>query len=96
MKHTARLWFVPLLFLFASALAAQEMCTTDGPTVVRAARMLDVESGAMVPNPVLVVEDGRITAINPSRTPSGAREMDLVLCLQSLFGFVDLGYDGIG
>ena len=42
----------------------------DGPTVLRAARMLDVETGEMHMNAVIVVEDGVITAVNPkpSRT----------------------------
>ena len=40
-------------------------------TVVRADRMLDVESGRILENVVVVIEDGRIQSVNPSTVPSG-------------------------
>jgi len=46
-------------------------------TVLRAARMLDVASGEMLTDAVVVVEDGRISAVNPASVPEGAHEMDL-------------------
>lgn len=49
----------------------------DGPTVLRAARMLDVDAGEMRTGAVLVVEDGAIVAVNPAAAPAGAHEMDL-------------------
>lgn len=52
--------------------AAQER-----PTVVKAARMLDVVSGRMLHDVTVVVEDGRITAVNPSTTPRNAEVIDL-------------------
>lgn len=49
----------------------------EGPTVVKAARMLDVVSGRMLHDVTVVVEDGRITAVNPSTTPRNAEVIDL-------------------
>ncbi len=47
------------------------------PVVVRAARLLDVASGRIVANPVVVVRDGRIAAVNPARVPESSRDIDL-------------------
>ena len=55
--------------------AAQSAEST--PTVIRAARMLDVVSGTLVNDPVVVVEGRTITAVNPSRLPTGAEMIDL-------------------
>jgi imidazolonepropionase-like amidohydrolase len=49
----------------------------QGPIVLKAARMLDVVSGRIVPNATLVVEDGRIVGVNPASAPAGAHTMDL-------------------
>ena len=49
----------------------------DGPTVLRAARLLDVETGVMHTNAVIVVEDGVITAVNPDPVPHSMHDMDL-------------------
>ncbi len=46
-------------------------------TVIRAARLLDVERGAMVSPAVVVVDSGRIVAVNPSQPPAGAETVDL-------------------
>lgn len=59
-----------LSFLLPSTLLAQ-------PTVIKARQMLDVEQGVMVSPAVVVVEDGLITAINPSTLPADAKEIDL-------------------
>ncbi|HSF16201.1 MAG TPA: amidohydrolase family protein [Vicinamibacteria bacterium] len=45
--------------------------------VLRAGRYLDVADGRLVSPAVLVIEDERIRAINPSATPSGAASIDL-------------------
>ncbi|MFN2421999.1 MAG: amidohydrolase family protein [Gemmatimonadota bacterium] len=45
--------------------------------VVRAARMLDVVSGEIVPNAVVVVEGGEIREVHPEAAPSRARTIDL-------------------
>ncbi len=51
--------------------------TTNGPIVLRAARMFDAESGRMIPDAVLVVEHGRIAAVNPSSAPADGVVIDL-------------------
>jgi imidazolonepropionase-like amidohydrolase len=58
------------------------------PIVVRAARMLDVTAGRIVPNAVVVVEGDRITAVNPAAPPAGARTIDLG-DVTLLPGFID-------
>lgn len=60
----------------------------DGPTVLRAARMLDVETGEMHADAVLVVEDGLITAVNPETVPDAMHDMDLG-DVTLLPGFID-------
>jgi len=64
-------------------------------TVVRAARMLDVATGTLIPNAVVVVENGRIRQVGGT-VPSGAAIIDLGD--QTLLpGLIDmhthLGYD---
>lgn len=60
----------------------------DGPVVLRAARLLDVASGEILTDAVVVVEDGRIAAVNPDALPEGAHEMDLG-DVTLLPGFID-------
>ncbi len=67
-----------------AALIAVAMLTTpewaatqQGPTVVKAARMLDVVAGRMLQDVTVVVEGGWITAVNPSSTPPDAEVIDL-------------------
>jgi len=55
----------------ASSVGAQDI------TVIRADRMLDVETGEMLANVTVVVEGQRITGVNPSSLPDGAIEIDL-------------------
>ncbi len=45
--------------------------------VVRAARMLDVESGRLISPATIVVDGEHIAAINPDRLPAGAETIDL-------------------
>ena len=63
--------FVLLLAVLASPLAAQEQ-----PVAIRAARMLDVRAGRVVPNALVVVHDGRITQVGGG-VPAGATVIDL-------------------
>ena len=60
----------------------------EGPTVLRAARLLDVETGEMHMNAVIVVEDGVITAVNPETVPDVMHDMDLG-DVTLLPGFID-------
>lgn len=90
MKHA--LSIVVAAVLVAAPVAAQEMGAMHGQegsvVVLRAARMLDVVSGEMLTDAVVVVEDGRITAVNPASLPEGAHEMDLG-DVTLLPGFID-------
>lgn len=76
----------------AGPLAAQGMEGMHGgePPVMalRAARMLDVTSGDVLSDVVVLVEGGRITAVNPGSVPEGAHEMDLG-DVTLLPGFID-------
>ena len=60
----------------------------DGPTVLRAARLLDVETGEMHTNAVIVIENGVITAVNPDPVPDVMHDMDLG-DVTLLPGFID-------
>jgi imidazolonepropionase-like amidohydrolase len=68
--------------------AAQEADQAEAPIVLRAARLLDVESGRMLSDAVVVVEGDRIVAVNPARLPQGAVDMDLG-DVTLLPGFID-------
>ncbi len=60
----------------------------EGVTVLRAARMLDVVTGEMHTDAVIVVEDGLITAVNPAAVPHSMHDMDLG-DVTLLPGFID-------
>jgi imidazolonepropionase-like amidohydrolase len=62
--------------LMVLSAAAQSVAQTP-PTVVRAARMIDVTSGRVLNNAQVVIDAGRISAVNPSSVPAGARVIDL-------------------
>lgn len=68
--------FAPLLFA-AAPLVAQQAPPAPQRVVVRAARMLDVESGRIVPGARIVIEGDRIQAVNPASLPAGVRIIDL-------------------
>ncbi len=62
----------------AAAALAQASPARSTPTVLRAARMLDVKTGNVVQNPVVVITDGRITAAGSDvSVPAGATVIDL-------------------
>ena len=60
-----------LLWLNVGTAAAQQV------TVVRAARMLDVKTGRMVQNAVVVIEGGRIKSVGSGEIPEDADIIDL-------------------
>jgi imidazolonepropionase-like amidohydrolase len=74
-----------LLSLTTSLSSAQD----NQPTVIRAARMLDVSSGRMLERAVVVVTGDKITAVNPSSAPANAKVIDLG-DVTLLPGFIDL------
>ncbi|MSR01432.1 MAG: amidohydrolase family protein [Gemmatimonadetes bacterium] len=67
-------------------LAAQAAPTT---TAIKAARMLDLASGQMVTNPVIVVQGNRIVSLGQATVPKDARVVDLG-DVTLLPGFIDL------
>ena len=42
---------------------------SEGPIVIRAARWVDIAAGEVRAPAVVVVEDDRVTAVNPTRCP---------------------------
>ena len=70
-----------LMALFARSAVAE-------PVIVNAKAYLDVERGQLVEPAVIVIEEGFIAAVNPSRIPSGER-IDLA-GLTLLPGLIDL------
>ncbi len=73
-----------LLLLFTlpplTLLSAQTAGRREAPklTAVRAGRLIDVRSGNVVNNAVILIEDERITAVGPQITiPTGAQVVDL-------------------
>jgi imidazolonepropionase-like amidohydrolase len=77
------------LALTSQAEAQGAASPPSGPVVVRAARMLDLNSGQMLRNVSVVVTGDRITAVNPASMPAGAQVMDLG-DVTLLPGFIDL------
>lgn len=62
----------------ALAQDAGRSATTRRVVVVRAARMLDVRTGAFVNNPVIIIEDDKVVAVGANlSTPAGAQILDL-------------------
>ncbi len=60
-----------------SVIAVSVSTVAADPIVLRAARLLDVDSGKIVSPAVLIIDAQRITAVNPERTPAGAETIDL-------------------
>ena len=78
------------LVLVSPAVAAQQPAPPASQSVVlRAARMLDVENGRIVPNARVLIEGDRITGVNPASVPAGARVVDLG-DVTLLPGFMDM------
>ena len=77
------------LLLLAPGIGHAQAAQTSQPTVIRAARMLDLTAGRIVANPVIVVEGERISALNPATPPANARVVDLG-DVTLLPGFMDL------
>ena len=89
MKHFALACAVVLLAFVPASLSAQADSEEDQrPVVIRADRMLDVETGQILQDPALVVEGGMITAVNPSSLPENPEEI-LLGNVTLLPGFID-------
>lgn len=77
-----------LRILVAMFLATAAAPTLAEPIVIRAKAYLDVDSGRLVEPAEIVIEEGVITAVNPSSLPSGER-IDLA-GLTLLPGLIDM------
>lgn len=89
MKPTKRFAVLALAVLLPSSIFAQgEAGGTSRTTVLHAARMLEVDTGRMLTDVVIVIEDGLIAAVNPSSIPDGSPEIDLG-DVTLLPGFID-------
>ncbi len=64
------------LIVMAAALSASTAAFAE-PTYVVADRMLEVETGKYIANPVIAVEDGKIVAVTTGSAPAGATVVDL-------------------
>lgn len=71
---------LPLLPLSVVSAQAQDeagAAPAAAPVALRAAQMLDVESGRMIANPVVVVRNGIIESAGPGAPPAGMPVIDL-------------------
>src|SRR5262245_2437152 len=64
-----------LLLLIPFVLPGEEAAPQR--TVVRAMRMLDVKTGTILQNPVIVIAGDRIESLNPAEIPPNATTIDL-------------------
>ncbi|MEX2154936.1 MAG: amidohydrolase family protein [Gemmatimonadaceae bacterium] len=71
-----------------SRAGAQQPPAAAERVVLRASRMLDVESGRIIQNARVVVEGDKIAAVNPASVPADARAVDLG-DVTLLPGFID-------
>ena len=71
MKNIFRLLVLSLISLVAAAFSTAQQGHSQKITVIRAAHMLDVKSGRLIDNPVIVITDDKITSINgPASGPA--------------------------
>ncbi|MGE5716158.1 MAG: amidohydrolase family protein [Acidobacteriota bacterium] len=64
------------IYVLTFSLAAFVLHGQEAPVVVKAARLLDVKTGAYVANPVVVVKGDRVESVG-GPAPAGARILDL-------------------
>src|SRR5687768_12869609 len=81
MRRPTQSLMVGVVSFVAAAAAAAARAQTPAPApqrvVLRAARMLDVEAGRIVPNARVVIEGDKIQMVNPATLPEGVRIIDL-------------------
>ena len=75
-------WVLPLLAALFNASTASAQTSANAPSpkplAVRAARMLDVKSGQVIADAVILIENGRITDVGPKLSiPAGAEVINL-------------------
>ena len=77
MSHLLKRAAILAATLAVTGVPAAAQSQASSTKVIRAARMLDVQTGRIVPNAVVVVQGGRIAALNPATVPAGAESIDL-------------------
>ncbi len=83
---------LPGLFRILAALMLPAMPAAAETVAITAARMMDVVTGRMVADPVIIATDGRIVAAGPAAStaiPAGARRIDLA-GMTLLPGLIDM------
>lgn len=76
MKTIFRVVAVSILVCGSQVLSQTQPAATSKPVVVRAAHMLDVKTGRMLNNPVIIISGDRITSIS-GPVPANATVIDL-------------------
>src|SRR5689334_3398440 len=79
-RHARRFAILLLLIITPTCAPVQRAEKESAPVLValRAARLLDVRSGRLVANPVVIIEGERIKAVGERLTvPAGAQVIDL-------------------
>jgi imidazolonepropionase-like amidohydrolase len=73
-----RSWYFPVLLLILPLPGWAQLSGVAPATVIRAGRLLDVDSGRLLSDQVILVRDGRIEAVGENlRAPDGASVIDL-------------------
>jgi imidazolonepropionase-like amidohydrolase len=67
----------PFIIATALSLCASTLHAQEPPTLIKAARMLDVRSGRMIRNAIILIVGDKISALNPTSVPANARVTDL-------------------
>ena len=74
----SRAVFLSVVFCFVLTTVGAQQSPSSKVIAVRAARMLDVKSGSLVPNAVVLIQDDKIMAAGPSlKIPGGTEVVDL-------------------
>lgn len=76
MKTILRVVAVSMLFCGSQVLSQTQPAATSKPVVIRAAHMLDVKTGRMIDDPVIVITGDRIASISGA-APANATDIDL-------------------
>ena len=75
---SSRAVFLSVVFCFLLTTVGAQQSPPSKVIAVRASRMLDVKTGSIVPNAVVLIQDDKITAAGPSlKIPAGTDVVDL-------------------
>src|SRR5262249_41260192 len=88
-----RFVLIPVILTLGLPLAAQQSAKT---VAIHAGHMLEVKTGKLLADQMLVIEDGKIVSVGPAAAatlPAGATQIDLPNATTSdpTFGYAELG-----